>query len=120
LTDSRGTGFQPVNPRGAEIHHRIYEIEYLGSGQLPNQAGGAQTAPGGPSVRQFRREKTGRQIAAARPLPADGMIRTFQSVHCRADTIPDLSVQKEESEVRRKAKRSIFMTFRIAVFYSDS
>jgi hypothetical protein len=28
LTDNRGTGFQPVNPRGAKIHHRIYEIEY--------------------------------------------------------------------------------------------
>ena len=24
----RGTGFQPVNPRGAKIRHRVYEIEY--------------------------------------------------------------------------------------------
>jgi hypothetical protein len=24
----RGTGFQPVNPRGAKIRYRIYELQY--------------------------------------------------------------------------------------------
>jgi hypothetical protein len=31
LTGSRGTGFQPVNPRGAKIRYSIYELQYLGS-----------------------------------------------------------------------------------------